>query len=232
MTKNDQAICFHNFLLKAEEKVLKPDLLKDPSGNNFRAISEAAILEAINPLLYENSIDYSIAVKKSDLQIKEFNGKILFLATCEVRIEFFVNGENEPIAYSEALGMGLDSGDKAMGKAYTYAVKYALMKKIRLLYADDSDFSKSETINTKEPVREEKKTSEGNSVKKEKKTSGEPLLTDNMSNYIVGLTKRLGIDSGEFVVRFGYTPDCKQIPMKRAREIIADLQKLEDDLPF
>ena len=58
------------------------------------------------------------------------------------------------------------------------------------------------------------------------------LLTENMSNYIVGLTKRLDYSLEEFKKKYGFAPDSKAIPMRLAREIISDLQKIEDDLPF
>lgn len=229
MTRGDQATNFHNFLLKVEEKVLKPDLLKDPVGNNFRAISEAAILEAINPICYDYAVDYSIKILNYNL-ITTATG--LFCAYCSVRIEFFVNGEETPIAYSEALGMGLDIGDKAMGKAYTYAVKYALLKKLRLLYADDSDFSKSEKISSKKAPEEEKKPSKGKNTKKEEKAEEEVLITEKMTNYIVGLSKKVGMSRADFFAEWGYYPDSTDLPMKLARKIIDELKKLEDDLPF
>ena len=232
MTRSDQATNFHNFLARVEEKVLKPDLLKDPVGNNFRAISEAAILEAINPICYEYAVDYSIKVLNSNLITKEQDGKLLFVATCEVRIEFFVNGEETPIAYSEALGMGLDGGDKAMGKAYTYAVKYALLKKLRLLYADDTDFTKSEKIPVKKAAEEEKKPSKGKSTKKEEKTSEEPLITEKMTNYIVGLMKEAGMERQDFYAKYKVFPNDPEITMKSARKIIDELKALIDDLPF
>ena len=52
----------------------------------------------------------------------------------------FVNIDN-PDEYVETIvyGDGLDTGDKAPGKAMTYADKYALMKAYKLSTGDDSD---------------------------------------------------------------------------------------------
>ena len=133
MTEQD----YTDFMLALKEiqsKIAKPDLMK--VGKNFRCISESAILDVINPILIAYSIDYNIEVVEHDLKIIEAD-KFIFAATCKVRLTFTSAGED--IAYSEALGMGIDEGDKAMGKAYTYAVKYALLKKFRLQYADDPD---------------------------------------------------------------------------------------------
>lgn len=229
MNRENQALTFQNFLYKAQQKILKPDLAKDPAGNNFRAISEANILEEINPFLFEFGVDYSVKVLKYNISETQHG---YFLADCLVRLDFFVNGEEVPIAYSEALGMGLDTGDKAIGKAYTYAVKYALLKKLRLLYADDPDYKTSEKPNRNKAAEEPKKSSKGKSTKKEEKTEEELLITPAMTNYIVGLVMQTQTDKEEFFKKWGYYPKDKNIPMKLARKIIDDLKALAEDLPF
>lgn len=226
---SEAALNFAQFCSKAQALNLRPDLLKSPTGNNFRAISEAAILKVINPLLFEYGIDYEVRVIENNLNIKEVGGKLVFIATCKVILEFFDSNFDKPIAYSEALGMGIDDGDKAMGKAYTYAVKYALLKKLRLMYADDPDATESKPIKGAEaPKKEEAK----NTTKKEKKSTEEPLITEKMTSYIIGLTKRLSIDDETFKTRFGFYPSSDKIPMKLAREIIDTLKAEEEDLPF
>ena len=74
------------------DKRLVPDLMKSEKGNNFRAISESAILDVIDPILKEAGWFYTIEVKKSDLQIREAYGskgkKLQFIATVEIRVIF------------------------------------------------------------------------------------------------------------------------------------------------
>lgn len=55
------------------ERLQKLNLKKDlmPKGNNFRAISEAAILEALTPALLELGIDYNITVLDDKLYYYE-----------------------------------------------------------------------------------------------------------------------------------------------------------------
>ena len=83
-----------NEVIKAvqADKRLIPDLLKAENGNNFRAVSESAILDVINPILIEHEWFYEIRVKKSDLQIREAFGakgkKLQFIATIEVAVVF------------------------------------------------------------------------------------------------------------------------------------------------
>ena len=57
-----------------EDKRLVPDLLKAENGNNFRAVSESAILDVINPILIKSGWFYDVRFKQSDLQIREAYG--------------------------------------------------------------------------------------------------------------------------------------------------------------
>ena len=224
-------------------KKLIPDLLKSEKGNNFRAVSESAILEVIDPVLNENCIFYTIGVKEQHLDIREAFGskgkKLQFIATITVSIRFWM-GETEDrkkylnegfICETEAVGMGIDDNDKAMGKAYTYAVKYALLKIFRLRYGDDSDFKASEPLHTEKPKDESKK--EDSKKKKSQKQNSEIPMSEKQRDYILGMMDDKGITSQQIMSKFdGYDPkEDEFIPMKVARAIIKFLEETED-LPF
>jgi hypothetical protein len=73
----------------------------------------------------------------------EYNGTITRTNTLFMRVETvyrFVNID-KPEEYIETTvyGDGVDTGDKAPGKAMTYADKYALMKAYKLSTGDDPD---------------------------------------------------------------------------------------------
>ena len=57
------------------DKRLKPDLLKSENGNNFRAVSESAILDVIEPVFQKYGLYYTTEIKESHLEIKEAYGK-------------------------------------------------------------------------------------------------------------------------------------------------------------
>ena len=231
------------------DKRLVPDLMKSEKGNNFRAISESAILDVIDPVLKEAGWFYTIEIKKSDLQIREAYGpkgkKLQFIATVEVRVIFntsnrdfsainqsFINNE----IITEAVGMGIDDNDKAMGKAYTYAVKYALLKLFRLRYGDDPDAKASEALYVdkpkEEPKKEEKKEKTVEKTPKNQKSSTEQAMTEAQRDYILGLMDQKGVNSQEIMGKFdGCDPVVDEfIPMKTARAMIKWLT--EKDLPF
>ena len=234
-----------------QNKKLVPDLMKAENGNNFRAISESAILDVIDPALHELGWFYTVKVKKSDLQIREAYGskgkKLQFIATVEIALDFYYddpdyNYYHDDKCHTEAVGMGIDDNDKAMGKAYTYAVKYALLKLFRLRYGDDPDFEaskplhvdppKEEKIPTKEEGECKKNTSKPKKKSDEKKSHEEIPMTEAQRDYILGMMKKKKVDEKEIISKFGFEPSHDDfIPMKVARAII---KWLEEDgyLPF
>lgn len=233
----------------SQDTRLKPDLLKAKNGNNFRAVSESAILDVIDPILGEAGWYYTVDIKKSDLQIREAYGskgkKLQFIATVELSLNFTTDKIKEgpsgrPVAervITDAVGMGIDDNDKAMGKAYTYAVKYALLKLFRLRFGDDSDFEESEPlllekskeISKKEDVSEKKEIKD---AKNSKKTS-EKAMTEAQRDYILGMMEKKGVTSQMIMGKFdGYDPkEDEFIPMTVARAMIKHLEGTSD-LPF
>ena len=226
-----------NEVIKAvqADKRLIPDLLKAENGNNFRAVSESAILDVINPILIEHKWFYEIRVKKSDLQIREAFGskgkKLQFIATIEVAVVFHNCLFPEEMVGTESVGMGIDDNDKAMGKAYTYAVKYALLKLFRLRFGDDADFEASKPLHIEPPKEEKSSTKEEGECKKntpkpkkksdEKKSHEEISMTEAQRDYILGLMKKHNVAESEIISRFGVEPSRDEfIPMKTARAII------------
>ena len=218
-----------------ESGKLVPDLMKCENGNNFRAISEKAILDVLDPILEKYHYFYTVEIKDSRLEIREAYGangkKLQFIATVTIRL---IIGTNEFNAtWIESVGMGIDDNDKAMGKAYTYAIKYALLKLFRLRYGDDPDFEASTPLITE--YRGEKK--EAESKKPEKKDSkkgktGNALMTESQRDYILGLMKDKNVDAAQIIEEFDVNPvKDKEIPMQTARDIIEWL-KNDEYMPF
>ena len=116
--------------------------------SSYKAVSERDVLDAVKPIEKKYRV-YSYPIKREvidrDTLVKEseYNGNITRTNTLFMRIETtyrFVNLDN-PSEYIETTvyGDGLDTGDKAPGKAMTYADKYALMKAYKLSTGDDPD---------------------------------------------------------------------------------------------
>lgn len=123
------------------EKGLKVQINKSSS---YKAVSERDVLDAVKPIEKKYRV-YSYPSKR-DLIDRDTLVKTTDYGTTNtlfMRIETtyrFVNIDN-PNEFVETIvyGDGLDTGDKAPGKAMTYADKYALMKAYKLSTGDDPD---------------------------------------------------------------------------------------------
>ena len=114
----------------------------------------------------------------------------------------FINIDN-PTEYIDikTYGDGLDTGDKAPGKAMTYGDKYALMKGYKISTGDDPD---------KDPSPE--------SGYKKDEVKASPKQVEMLNKYYVGdnLTKLLEANKVD---------KLEELPMKKASELISAIMK-------
>lgn len=115
-----------------------------PNGNGYKAVGEADVLRAVKPIEEKHGV-YSYPARREIVESGEIvtttkygERKSLF-----VRVETiyrFVNIE-EPTEFIEitTYGDGVDTQDKAPGKAMTYADKYALLKAYKIQTGEDPD---------------------------------------------------------------------------------------------
>ena len=226
---------------------LKPDLKK--YGKNFRAISESAILETLNPLFKEYNIGYEVIIQEQKLVIEKVNAgrdtsgnliqKLVFVAEAKVILaihnpEFnnFEKPEQHQVICFQGWGCGVDAGDKATGKAITAATKYALLKGFRLQYSDDPDAEASEDIES--IINPDLSGAVNAAIEnlKEARNKEEPLATEKMLNYVMGLAADLKMSDTDFKNEFGFFPYEKEVDMRKVREAIDKLKARKENLPF
>lgn len=152
------------------EKNLNVQVNKNAS---YKAVSERDVLDNVKPIEKKYRV-YSYPAKREvidkDVLVKETeftdsrtdDTKITRTNSLFMRIETkyrFVNIDN-PSDYIETTvyGDGVDTGDKAPGKAMTYADKYALMKAYKLSTGDDPDKDPSPENGYKKSQKSEAKT--------------------------------------------------------------------------
>ena len=118
----------------------------------YKAVGEADVLAAVKPTEAKYKV-YSYPVSRRVIESnvltsldKDGNEKRQLFMRLEV-VYRFVNMEN-PEEYIDitTYGDGVDPGDKAPGKAMTYADKYALLKAYKIITGDDPDQKASETL--------------------------------------------------------------------------------------
>jgi len=128
------------------ENVTK-NLTVEMGNRSYKAVGEGDILKAIKPLEDQYGV-YSFPLTREVIETGEIenkNSKSLFMRVKTVYR--FVNIDN-PSEFVDmvTLGDGVDSQDKAPGKAMTYADKYALMKAYKIQTGDDPDKDGSQDL--------------------------------------------------------------------------------------
>jgi hypothetical protein len=120
--------------------------------SQYKAVGEADVLAAVKPTEEKYKV-YSYPVSRRVIESnvltsldKDGNEKRQLFMRLEVAYRF-VNMEN-PEEYIDitTYGDGVDPGDKAPGKAMTYADKYALLKAYKIITGDDPDQKASEPL--------------------------------------------------------------------------------------
>lgn len=140
--------------LKTVEKNLSVPVTKN---NSYKAVGERDVLDAVKPLevkygVYSYAYDRKIIDSgelistRKDYQTNEYHDIKQLYLRLEVTYRF-VNVDN-PQEYIEikTYGDGIDTGDKATGKAMTYADKYALLKAYKISTGEDPDQEASDEL--------------------------------------------------------------------------------------
>ena len=118
--------------------------------SSYRAVGEKDILDAVKPLeqkygVYSYPVDRDI-VDSGEMEKQGSNGYSTIYRYLRIRTVYrFVNIDN-PDEHLDILSYadGIDTGDKATGKAMTYCDKYALMKGYKISTGEDPDQKASE----------------------------------------------------------------------------------------
>lgn len=140
--------------ITADMQTVAKNLLVPAGGGKYRAVSETDVLNAVKPLEIRHGV-YSYPVERRTISVdvleteerrKDYDTKqyetikrTQFVYRIETRYRF-VNVDF-PDEYIDVVsyGDGIDSADKAPGKAMTYSDKYALLKAYKIQTGDDPD---------------------------------------------------------------------------------------------
>ena len=136
-------------------KNLKVDISKSQS---YKAVAESDVLEAVKPIeekygIYSYPVSRTIIKDEAYTTTSGYDGCKSEKTTFFMRLETvyrFVNTD-KPDEYIDitTYGDGVDTQDKAPGKAMTYADKYALLKAYKIQTGDDPDANPSGNLGKK-----------------------------------------------------------------------------------
>ena len=129
-------------------------------GKGYKAVSEGDVLAAVKPIEAKYGVYSFPAIRRivdsgEIVTTKTYKGELQETKRLFLRVETvyrFVNIEKpEEIVDVTVYGDGVDTQDKAPGKAMTYADKYALLKAYKIQTGDDPDRDASEDLKSIKP---------------------------------------------------------------------------------
>ena len=124
--------------------------------NTYKAVCEADVLAAVKPLEIKHGIySYPLSrqiIENAVLTSTKSDGSESKQQFMRLKVEYRFVNIDDPDDYIDMItyGDGVDSQDKAPGKAMTYADKYALLKAYKIITGDDPDQNASESLKGKQ----------------------------------------------------------------------------------
>lgn len=115
------------------------------ANGKYKAVGEADVLRAVKPLELKHRVySYPFSreiIESGTLESVDYKGNVKKQLFERIRVVYrFVNIDKpEEFIDITSYGDGIDSGDKSVGKAMTYADKYALLKAYKMVTGDDPD---------------------------------------------------------------------------------------------
>lgn len=120
--------------------------------NQYKAVGEADVLAAVRPAeakyrVYSYPVSRTI-VESGTIEDTNYNGEVKKKIFERIEVTYRFVNIDKPEEYVDitSYGDGIDSGDKSVGKAMTYADKYALLKAYKIITGEDPDQEESKPL--------------------------------------------------------------------------------------
>lgn len=184
--------------------------------SSYKAVGEADVLAAVKPIEAKHGVySYPFSreiIESAILTSVKADGTESKQQFMRVKTVYrFVNTDNPSDCIDiTTYGDGVDSQDKAPGKAMTYGDKYALLKAYKIITGDDPDQSVSEDMKAKEQKPVQKQT-----ISAEKRKALE-----------IFLSQRTAPD--DFVCKLYNVPTLGDLTEKQHAHIVNNIQKVEE----
>ena len=137
-------------VMKDVEYLQKDDNVSMPGSGTYKAITEEKVTTEVGKAMRKHGLiiyPIELAERREDQKVVRSSGKDAIDRIATVNVKYRIcdpeSGEFDIIVSS---GTGIDSGDKAIGKAMTYAYKYALLRTFGIPTGEDPDKIASEDV--------------------------------------------------------------------------------------
>ena len=144
MEPNQMNIYQRMAAVTAERETVPKSISVGAGKSSYKAVSEADVLTAIKPLeakygIYSYPFSREIVDSSTVTTQGNYGERINYRVRVMVTYRFINLDKPDEAVDIISFGDGIDQGDKAPGKAMTYADKYALLKAYKCVTGVDAD---------------------------------------------------------------------------------------------
>ena len=188
-----------------EIKNVEKNLTISAGQGSYKAVSEKDVLNAVKKAEVKFkiiSIPYKQEIIKQEVieSVNKYNTTVITLIDTIKMTTKIINLEDTTETIEiETLAKGVDTQDKGLGKASTYARKYALLNAYKIITGEDPDEHISEPMSRKMPPQAEQKPKVSNYIGK---AELDQLQAFSLTNEIAkGIVKSFGYNSSKEITK-------------------------------
>lgn len=122
----------------------KDGFVETGKGKGYKALTDEKVLGAVRPALVSAGLvilPVKMEQQRTDEQVKAYDGSTKTNRITDVSVTYRIINVEDPKDYVEIVsaGTGVDTQDKGIGKAMTYAKKYAILNSFLIPSGEDTD---------------------------------------------------------------------------------------------
>lgn len=127
----------------------KDGFVETGKGKGYKALTDEKVLTAIRPVMVKHRLvmlPIKTEHRRIDEKVKDYQGNEKTNRITDVDMTFRIIDVDDPTSFIDVVssGTGVDTQDKGIGKAQTYAKKYALLNSFLIPSGEDTDQISSE----------------------------------------------------------------------------------------
>ena len=131
-------------VMSAVNYLNKDGFVETGKGKGYKALTDEKVLAAVRPALVAAGLvilPVKMEQQRADEQVKAYDGSTKTNRITDVSVTYRIINVEDPKDYVEVVsaGTGVDTQDKGIGKAMTYAKKYAILNSFLIPSGEDTD---------------------------------------------------------------------------------------------
>lgn len=214
-----------NEVMKKIEYLTKDDKVEFGT-TKYKAISEEKVTTAVREQLVSQGIVIIPIEQQSENKELIRTEKSVFMLT-SVHVKYRIQNIDDinDFIEVESNGTGVDTQDKGVGKAMTYAYKYMLLRTFAIPTGEDPDKTSSAETDAKieSEIKNQQKTKQ---IKQNDNENLDRLVTEQQANTINILMKQKGLNVEQQLWNNYSITNTKDLTQRQYASILKAIQKL------